>query len=154
MNEQTFRDKFAPRVSNATLEKLPGLIREILDEGSNDYGCAAISAGLIGAAAMWAANKELRLTEFQASFSAWEVLRHWDSLYPRTELGGRMQDFGDLLYPRCEHKFTSLPKDVVEALPKEAQKKLDENPNSHPEVLDHWRRLAAGELPFGLRADS
>ena len=40
--------------------------------------------------------------------------------------------------------------EVAEYIKKEAEKNLAENTTAHPSVIEHWQKVAAGEIPFGL----
>lgn len=150
VTEQEFREKYFERAKACTPETFADFIKDINSEDL-DYGTTCIAAGLIAGAAIWAFEHSSRggMTGFMAGAAAWEFLRTWGALYPSEALGGRMVDFGNLLYPQYAGTFTTIPKSVAEKLPEEATKLLQEK-DLHPEVRTHLEMLAAGGIPFGL----
>ena len=58
----------------------------------------------------------------------------------------------DMLYPQNKSKFTEVPSILAAYLKEEATRLLKERKSEevHPEVREHWERLAKGELPFGF----
>lgn len=151
--EQAFRDKYAERVKNATLETLPQLISDMVTE-RHDYGTICLAIGMSAAATAWAVERSPQggITGFQAGAVAWEFLRHWGSFYPG-ECGGRMQDFDHLLYPQYGHRFLSIPTHAWEKVQEKAKANLEDIEHAHPAVVEHWRSIAAGTVPFGLTVE-
>lgn len=154
-SEKNFRDEFSDRIQTVDLDELPSLINQMMDR-KHDYGTICVALGMAAAATAWAMNKHHQggVTGFQSGAIAWEFLRHWGALYPRGECGGRFVDFDDLLYPQYASKFTSISESTWEALQKEAAKKLSGKDgsvdNAHSAVVDHWRSITNGVVPFGL----
>lgn len=154
-SEKAFRDEFAGRVKTTSLEELPALLTEMIDR-PHDYGSICVALGIAAATTAWAMNKHPNagITGLQAGFVAWEMLRHWGSLYPGA-CGGRMQDFDNLLYPAYADKFTTIPKANFEDVQEKARDLLKKHGETgadhvHPDVWAHWNSIASGDVPFGL----
>ena len=62
--------------------------------------------------------------------------------------------FEEMLYPQYgrDEKFSrTLTPETAKWLREEAQKRVNDGHSAHPDVIAHWKRLAAGEIPFGWR---
>lgn len=140
------------RAKKMTLEDLPEFIRELTEDYEHDYGtiCHAIAAAAVAAA--WSVERTPQggITGFQAGCIGWEILRQWGA--PEIgELGARLLDYDNLLYPQYADKFTAISKDTLDAVQKAANDRLAAN-HEHvaDEVVAHWKYLARGGVPFGL----
>jgi hypothetical protein len=135
-----------------TLETLPEFGKKLFDTYEHDYGTIvhAITAFAVGAA--WAANNHpgAGITGFQASFVMWGFIKQWSKT--SNELGLRMIDWDDLMYPQHKDRFV-LSIDTKQAAKLQEKAKAEiagQNGNVHPNVMAHWQKLAAGEMPFGV----
>lgn len=133
-----------------TLDDLSGFMREVVSGYSHDYGtiCQALAAS--GLAALWCADRMGGgITGFQSGAVFWELAREWLGLRGPA----RLLKFEDMLYPQYDYLFDrTLTTETFEWLKSEAKKKIEsDDGRSHPEVLAHWKRIAAGEPPFGYR---
>lgn len=157
INEEMHLEKeWFEEASKQTPETLMEFISHIMNDYEHDYGtvCHAISACAIAAA--WAANKMDGacggITGFQAGFIMWDFIKQWE--YPYNRCGLRIIDYDDMLYPQFEHKFDKvLTKETLEALREEADIRLHERDYAADSVIEHWKRIADGEIPFGYRVE-
>ena len=127
----------------------------VMNEFNHDYGtiCHALSAIALAAARVADRHYEQGgITGFQAGFVMWGFIKEW--MFSHNKLGLSLIDYDNLLYPQYDHSFTiTLDPKLVEQMQKEAQRLIDTtNPNQVNEnVLAHWKKLAEGEVPFGLQ---
>lgn len=151
--EQALRDEFKERVKDITLEELPAVINDLMDR-EHDYGSICVALGVLAAATAWACNKHKNggITGFQAGAVFWEFARAWGS--PQLgETGSRFVNYDNLLYPQYEDSFGTIDRGTLERVRAAAVKKLaDLNDDMvATQVVEHWRYLANGGVPFGLR---
>lgn len=137
-----------------TSKTLPVFIDHVMNDYIHDYGtvCKAIAACAIASA--WAANDENGaqggITGFQAGAVMWEFIRCWE--FSGNKTGLKILDYDNLLYPQCEDKFEKkISRQVWNLLQKEAKDRLEKDAGyAADSVVEHWRRIAAGEVPFGF----
>lgn len=142
------RDTWYARAAEQTLETLPVFIAE-LAEVEHDYNtiCYATGAAAVGAA--WAMNRSRYggVTGFQSGAVMWEFMEHWGHI----RSPAWFLEANSLLYPQYEEKFTTISRQTWEWLQKEAHRLLAEKSDSASQVVvQHWRTIAAGVIPFGL----
>lgn len=138
-----------------TPEGLVAFMRSVMNGYVHDYGtvCHAIAACAIAAA--WCANNmegaNGGITGFQSGAVFWQFASKWLLM----DGPARRLKYEDMLYPQNERVFARrLDKRTAEWLRDEAKKKLagKEFP-AHPDVVAHWKTLAAGKLPFGYEIE-
>lgn len=134
-----------------TPEELSKFVRHLTEDYEHDYGtiCHAITAAMLASYKVINNSPQGGITGFQASCIGWEMV---EEFMGRSEGGKRLMRYEDLLYPQYESKFRTISSYTAEWLKKAAADKLAEhhaNP-AHPNVMEHWKRLADGEIPFGL----
>lgn len=135
-----------------TLETLPQFMNHVLNDYYHDYGtiCKAIAA--CGSAAMYAANKTEQggITNVQASYINWEILKAWGCF--ATHTGARLINFDDMILPQYESKFAkTISKEVWESVQEYAKERLSKEYSIHPKVKAHMESIVAGSVPFGYR---
>lgn len=139
--------------SKQTLDTLPEFMRKLSEDYSHDYGtvCHMVAAGAVAAA--WAMNQSKGaqggITGFQAGAVMWEFIRHWN--HSGEDKPMRLLDYNDLLYPQYAHKFQVISKSTWEWAQEKAKENLKNSSYANPEVIAHWRSVAEGFVPFGLR---
>jgi hypothetical protein len=124
-----------------TPEDLQSYIDSLVNR-QHDYGTCVYAMSLAALAACNYVASKLGTTGFQSSCADLDILRRnrsikgpfiilkvEDALYPQYDLR------------RSLHEW--LFKQAV-WIQEEAQKKLAESPGAHPDVVAHWKRLAAG----------
>lgn len=139
-----------------TLETLPAFINHIMGDYEHDYGTVCHAVAACALAAAYAANNSENggITGFQASFVMWDFIRQWEKPNNKTAL--RLVDYDEMLYPQYAFKFErTISPDVWALLQNEAVKKLGAAANLadghevHGAVVDHWKSIAGGKVPFG-----
>lgn len=154
--EEKIHEKWFADADKITLENLPEFLRHLMEDYEHDYGtiCHALSAGAI--ATMWAMNNHPQgdITGFQAGGVLWGVIKNWS--YRTNKTGLRLIDYDDLLYPQYEYKFDkTISSDTWSLLQKQAQEKLDKDAvdtlGAADSVVNHWKSIVAGVIPFGFK---
>lgn len=139
-----------------TLETLPAFINHIMGDYEHDYGtvCHAVAACALAAAYAADNSENGGITGFQASFVMWDFIRQWAKPNNKTAL--RLVDYDDMLYPQYADRFEkTIPRSIWVDLQNEAVKKLGAAANLadghevHGAVVDHWKSIAGGKVPFG-----
>ena len=151
--EQWFAD-----AKEQTFETLPEFIRHVMNDYIHDYGTVVHAIGACAVATAWACNRmdgaRGGITGFQASFVMWDFVRRWS--YNNNKCGLRLVDFDNLLYPQYADRFAhTIPKSTWESVQKQAKEELGKRDSEKPfapvnRVVEHWKSIAAGNVPFGL----
>lgn len=130
-----------------TLQSLPEFLNNISNNYAHDYGtiCHAIAASALAAAYAMNESPAGGITGYQASAVMWEFVCKW----MRYETPLRLLDYNEMLYPQYSHKFSCISKSTWEYLQNEAAKNLKENEHAHPNVINHWKLIIEGKIPFG-----
>lgn len=131
------------------MEDLPAFIDKMMNKYIHDYGtaCHAVSACAIAAA--WAAAEKEGITGFQAGFVMWDFIRNWTKTH--NECGLKLIDFDDMLYPQNKDQFEkrTISLNNWKRIQAKAKEKLEESPDANPDVVQHWRSIVDGHVPFG-----
>jgi hypothetical protein len=150
--EMHLETKWFAEAKKLTPETLMGFINHVMNDYVHDYGtvCHAVAACAIAAA--WAANEAPGsgggITGFQAGFVMWDFIQQWG--FPSNKCGLKIVDYDNMLYPQYETKFAkTLSKDTWEQLKKEAAINLKDCEHCHPDVINHWKKIVGGDVPFG-----
>ena len=143
-----------------TPTELAEFVTKLLTDYNHDYGtiCHAVAAAAVAAArTVNADEKQGGITGFQAGAIMWQFVKHW--LHEEGPM--RMQRMEHLLFPQYADDFRTISLETFRWLQDEAAKKLSEGRikldpdedgvSAHPDVVAHWKRIVAGEVPFGLR---
>ena len=148
LDESGLRDAELP--SPKTEEELLAQLSALVDR-EHDYGTCVYAMSLGALAAFHYVAHKLGVTGFQASCADMDFIartRNW-------EHGGRVLDYGDLLYPQYEEKFDGLGfwaliRENITDLAKAAREKLakhqgapPEESFAHPNVMAHWEAIVA-----------
>lgn len=141
------------------LETLPAFMNHLLNDYGHDYGtiCHAISACALAAA--YAADNSAQggITGFQAGAVMWDFVRQWSYSNNKTTL--RIIDYDNMLYPQYREYFEgrTISKSTWELIQNEAKRRLEEaksrldvGPVSE-EVIEHWKNIVNGVIPFGFK---
>lgn len=138
-----------------TLETLPEFIKKLTENYEHDYGtiCHAITSAAIGTA--WAINDSSQggITGFQAGAIMWEFIKHWNHEY--NKLGLKLIDYDNILFPQYEYRFKNeISKKHWKKIQNEALNRIKQTTESgskvHKDVMDHWKSIADGNLPFNF----
>lgn len=150
-NEFEARDELIEKRKNLnTLEELKNYVKDIEKNYNYDYEVAprAIAQGALAVA--WYLEQEMGITGFQASFVMWDFIIGWQFRY--NKCGLKQIDYDEMLYPQYEDKFEKvISENTWKKLQEQADVNLKKNPSAHPEVIEHWKNIVAGNVPFGYK---
>ena len=135
-----------------TPEQLAAFIKDLLGY-SFDYGAvvhAVAMAAIAAARTISHSNSGGGITGFQAGIAMWMFVRRWKHVKDAPMC---LIEFDDALYPQSRDSFVvTLPQSVMDRLQKRAQEELQKHPGMKTgPVYQHWKKLAAGTPPFGLK---
>lgn len=157
-NKETVTEEMHPEkewfaeARKMTEDELKDFFTRIIHGYNHDYGTACHAVAACALAAAWAAcaDNDIGLSSYQAGFVMWDFIGNW--IKTGNECGLKLVDYDDMLYPQYEEKFEkTICKDTWELIQKKAKENIEENPTAHPEVINHWRKIAEGIVPFGYR---
>jgi len=150
--EDKVHEEWYKEARDMTPEKLSDFIRKLTEDYEHNYGtiCHAASAAAVAAARAIDHSPTGGITGFQAGCIMWGFVQNWMGL--KSPL--RMINYEDMLYPQHDYKYEkTISKDVWEWLQEEAKKKIEEHPNSNGRVVEHWKSIVDGKIPFGYKAN-
>ena len=132
-----------------SFDDLVVFLQRVKDNCNTGYGTAPRAIAQAVLATAWFLSSDFGITGFQASFVMWDFIRDWS--YSGNECGMKIVDYDKMLYPQYDDHFEkTISKDVFEALQKTAKKNLEEHSEHvHPAVLNHWKSIVNGNVPFG-----
>lgn len=136
-----------------SVDELPEFTRRLLDDYHHDYGTCCHAVAAIALASASAANKEVGLTGFQAGQVMWQFVGQW----LRIDAPLTFIDYTKLLYPQYEENFRTISPDTWQWAQEQVQAKLAELEAGEliaPRVLEHWKKIAEGVVPFGLKVSN
>lgn len=131
-----------------SFDELVNYIQNIKDNYNTGYGTAprAIAQAILATA--WYLSSEFGITGFQAGFVMWDFIRDWQ--YSSNKCGMKIVDYDNMLYPQYDCKFEkTISVNTFEALQKAAKKNLEDCKHVHPTVINHWKSIVDGNVPFG-----
>lgn len=93
------------------------------------------------------------LTVFQTGAVMWGIIDN--TITEDHDVGMKMLNFNNMLYPQYEHRFEkSIPPEVWHTIQKRAKELIEENEKSdfkaHKNVVAHWKSIVDGKIPFGF----
>ena len=131
-----------------SFDDLVSFLQNVKDNYNTGYGTAPRAIAQAALAAAWYLSSNFGITGFQASFTMWDFIRDW--LYSDNECEMKIVNYDDMLYPQYAYKFEKMiSKDVFDDLQRVAKKKLEEPEYAHPAVVEHWKSIVNGNVPFG-----
>lgn len=133
-----------------TFEDLTAFLKDVKENYNYDYGVAPRSIAQAALAVAWYLSGEFGITGFQAGFVMWDFLFGWQFTNNRTSM--KIVDYDNMLYPQYDHKFEKTISSRVWAKIQEAAKENLEkdSENAHPAVVEHWKSIVDGKVPFGF----
>ena len=153
MNEFQLRDflkEKRERIKN--FDDLVNYLRFIEEECNIGYGHAPRAVAQAALAVAKYLTYRFGLSGFQAGFVMWDFILGYEKT--DNEAGLRLIDYDDMLYPQYQYKFEktisaktySKLKDIAAKNIREAD---EVNGVVSPDVYEHWKKIANGEVPFG-----
>lgn len=153
MTEHEYREYIYSKANAVKTKKdLDNFLKQIIESKDLDYGkiVYAICGAMIATCNYIDRSEVGGITGFQAGFIGWEMIKEY-TITDDNQFGMKILNYGDLLYPQCEYKFEKIiDKDTWKELRKQAYKNMRTTPDAHPNVLDHWKSIIDGEVPFGF----
>ena len=131
-----------------SFDNLVTFLKNVKDNCNTGYGTAPRAIAQAALATAWYLSDVFGITGFQAGCVMWDFIRDWS--YPYNECGMKIVDYDDMLYPQYKDKYEKIiSKDTFEALQKAAEKNLEGREYVHSAVVDHWKSIVGGNVPFG-----
>lgn len=146
--------KWFEEAKKQTFDTLPKFIDKMMNEYIHDYGTICHAIGACAVATASAGASLYGITGFQAGFVMWDFIRYW--LYESNKCGLHIVNWDDMLYPQNIEKFEkTMDENVWEHLQEQAKLRLKEyedvEETCHHAVLEHWKSIASGTVPFGYK---
>ena len=154
MTEKEYKEYIYKKADKVkTKKQLDELLNEVTNCEELDYGkiIYAIS-GCMLATANYIDNSEVGgITGFQASFIGWEMVKKF---IHESTIGMKLVDYENMLYPQYKEHFQKfISQDTWESLQKQAEINLKEIPTANPKVIEHWKHIVRGKVPFGYKVE-
>jgi len=151
MTESEYRTLINEKAKKVeSMDQLKTLIEEI-EAYEHDYGTIVVGcfAAMLGAFNVVNRGPSGGITGFQAGCLGWEAIKEFMSLTKDAPV--RLVDFANMLYPQYADKFDrSISKETWKYLQEKAVENLaKENQSAHPNVVNHWKSISMGNVPFG-----
>lgn len=131
-----------------SFDDLVNYIQNIKDNYNIGYGSAPRAIAQAALATAWFLASDFGITGFQADCTTWDFVRGWS--YSGNECGLRIIDYDNMLYPQYNEYFEkTISKDVFNELQNTAKKKLESSDYACSAVVEHWKSIVNGNVPFG-----
>lgn len=131
-----------------SFDDLVNFLQKVKDNCNTGYGTAPRAIAQAALATAWYLASDFGITGFQAGFVMWDFIRGWN--YRSNKCGLKIVDYDTMLYPQYDYRFEKIiSKDTFEALKKEAEENLKDSAHAHPNVINHWKSIVDGNVPFG-----
>lgn len=141
------------RTEIKSLEDLTEFLKYIQENCNFGYGESARSIAQASLAVAWYFADVFGITGFQAGCVMWDFILDWT--YQDNKCGLKIMDYDDMLYPQYEHKYEkTIPELIWKKLQEQAKINLKESSeHAHPAVIEHWKSIANGKIPFGYKLE-
>jgi hypothetical protein len=149
-NEVLFalRDSWYSEAAKQTVETLPAFIKMLIEYPVHDYNTTAYATSAATLGASWAMAEYYGITGFQAGCIMWEYIQNWGLSYKNKPL--RIVNYDDMLYPMYDYKFTTIDIRTWKWVQERAKELYnDGNCVACDSVIDHWKSIIDGKVPFG-----
>lgn len=122
-------------------------------DGKDYYNYSGLAASALSLAAANLCACVFGLSGFQMGCVMWDIIDN--ILLSQHDVGMRLLNFNDMLYPQYEHRFEkTIDKETWEALRKKASETLAQSGDDMcDEVREHIRSIADGNIPFGYTVE-
>ena len=153
MNEKEYKDYIYKKASAVETRKdLDKLLKEVIADKDLDYGKTVYAISSCMMATLNYVDRNLGgISGFQAGCIGWEMVKKY--LVPSNKTSLKIIDYDKMLYPQYEYEFVDkeIPKELWTQLQKEANRMLAEVDYASPQVIEHWKSIVAGIVPFGYK---
>lgn len=120
--------------------------------GNCGYGEAPRAIAQASLAVAWYLANEFGITGFQAGCTMWDFIRDWS--YSGNKCGLKIINYDDMLYPQYEHKYDkTISEHVWVELQKQAKDELQKSKYASKNVIEHWKSIVKGNVPFGYSVE-
>ncbi len=131
-----------------SLDDLMNYIQSIRDNYDIGYGTAPRAIAQAVLATSYYLADMFGITGFQASFVMWDFIKDWS--FRGNKCGLKIVNYDDMLYPQYNYKFQkTIKKDTFEVLQKAAENNLKKYKSASSNVIEHWKSIVDGNVPFG-----
>lgn len=132
-----------------SFDDLVSFLQRVKDNCNTGYGTAPRAIAQAALATAWYLANDFGITGFQAGCTMWDFIRDWS--YSGNKCGLKIVDYDNMLYPQYDYSFEkTIKRYVFEALQEEANNRLKNSTRyTHPDVINHWKFIADGNVPFG-----
>lgn len=131
-----------------SFDDLVTFLQRVKGNCNTGYGTTPRAIAQAALATAWYLSDVFGITGFQAGCVMWDFIRDWS--FSGNECGMKIVDYDNMLYPQYEDKFQkTISKDTFEGLQKAAKKHLEKNEFAHYAVVNHWKSIVDGNVPFG-----
>jgi len=135
-----------------TIEDFVEFAEHLLNDYEHDYGTVCHAIAALALAGAWLGSNTEKITAFQAQFVMWDFITYWN--FANNTCGLKLVNYDDMLYPQYAYKFDKvISKDIWNSLQKQAKKNLETRGYSAIEVVQHWKNIANGIVPFGYKVE-
>jgi hypothetical protein len=146
---KSLRDSWYLEAKKQTIETLPYFLNK-LSTYPHDYNTICYACGAASVAAAWAIDKSPHggITGFQAGAIMWEFITEWMNEQDKPL---QLVHFENMLYPQYEYRFQKqITQETWTWLQEQAKLNLEKNQEgTHIEVIEHWKSIINGQIPFG-----
>lgn len=133
-----------------SFDDLVAFLKRVKDNCNTGYGTAPRAIAQAALATAWYLSSEFGITGFQASCTMWDFIMGWQ--YRGNKCGMKIVDYDDMLYPQFDDKFDKvISRETFKALQKEAEKELENPQYACGSVINHWKSIVEGNVPFGYK---
>ena len=129
-------------------DSMDNLLKELVDTYEFDYSSICQMIGMFAVIAANKANSSEAggISGFQANGVMWEFIQNWMHL----EGPMKLVRFDEMLYPQYEDHFQkSIDKETFKWMQEKAEESIKKHKSANQLVVDHWRRIVDGFVPFG-----
>lgn len=155
-NEFTTKQELKDKRKNIkSFNDLVEFLKDVDEHYNIGYGDAPRAIAQAALATAWYLSGRFGITGFQAGATLGDFIEDWSGIGNITNCV-KLVDYDNLLYPQYEHRMTdkSISSDVWRKVQKAAKDFLSEFSESktfvHPDVVNHWRSIVDGKVPFGF----
>ena len=132
-----------------SFDDLVAFLQRVKDNCNTGYGTAPRAIAQAALATAWYLASDFGITGFQAGCTMWDFIRDWS--YSGNKCGLKIVDYDNMLYPQYDDHFEkTIKRYTFEALQNVAKDNLENSSKyTSPAVINHWKSIVDGNVPFG-----
>lgn len=130
-----------------TFDGLKAFAERLMTEYKHDYGTVGHAMACIALASIKATDNQEQggVTGFQMNLVLWQFIRNIGIF--KSDVPMQLMVYDQLLYPQQMRRFVEVHPQVMLWLQNKAKELLETTKDAAPQVVDHWKMIAAGFLP-------